>query len=449
MEEAPKPAEAPKVDEPAAAPAAAATPKALDDLFNAKPALKAAFDADPEAKAVLMETARQAEAARPILDMLPTVEEARSVVETANLYSGIQHSLAMSEENPEAGERGFQQFLDLFKLRDDKGQVMMKDGQPVLAQSFDYLSQRIATGALSGTLGASKQELDALNQKLATGVYPSDALKEADRVAAVDLGYKIAAIEYVAEMLKDDGGPGELPALPDDATPAQKEFQQRLQKDLEERNKAKGEGAKAKRVADRRALEVRVNQAYGGGIGEYIDNELTARKARGEVIPDFILERKWINPATNQETKVRDFGMRVMNRFNVKVNSIPSVARKLQELELAGAPAEAQRIEYFSKLRSLYLPGIFDQEFNAIHDSIRSMSRQSQERQAAVAQVARVEPQTGGQAPVASGRPALTGDALEAQAMENLQTNPEFQAAGRSDRFEMLMVEKERLRSGR
>jgi hypothetical protein len=443
--EAPKPPEAPGDKEPVAA----ATPQVLDELFTSKPALKAAFDADPEAKAVLMETARAAEAARPVLELVPTVEEARAAVEGYGTFIGLQHAFAMAAENPAYGERGWNQFLDLFKLRDDKGAPVMKDGQPVMAESFDFLTQRITTGALSGTADQSKRELNALQEKLKSGVYPSEAAKEADRIAAVDLDYKIKAFEYVAEMLKLDDGIPELPALPEDATQAQREFQQRLQQERDEAVKTRGQSAKQKRVAERQALELEVNNDYGAGVGAFVESEIKARKDRGEAIPDFVLERKWINPATNQETNYPDFAVRIMNRFTAKINSVPSVSKKLKDLEMQGVSAKQARKDYNAQLRTTYLPAIVKEEFEAIRKGILGMSQQSREQQQRVAQVARVEPTSGGAPPAASGVPALTAQAAMQKAQENLASNTEYQQATRSEKLEMEIVEAERIRSGR
>lgn len=442
--EAPKPPEAAGEQKPPAA----ATPKLLDELFTSKPALKAAFDADPEAKGILMETARFAESAKPVIDMLPTVEEARAVVDGAGTFWQMQHAFAMAAENPEAGERGWNQFVDLFTLRDDKGQKMMKDGAPVLAESFDFLTQRITGGALTGAAGEAKRELAALETKL-KGVYPNEQAKEADRLAAVNLDYKIKAVEYVAELLKMEDGPGELPALPDDATQAQREYHAQLKAEREELNKEKGSNAKQKRVQARQALENEVNADYGAGVGAFVENEIKSRKERGEAIPDFILERKWINPATNQETKFPDFAVRIMNRFTAKINAIPSVAKKLRDLEMQGAPAKQARKDYNAQLRTLYLPTIVNDEFEEINRGIRGMGEQSRAKQAEVAKVARIEPSTGGAPPVAQGAPAMTAAAAMAKAVENLANNAEYQQATRSEKLEMEINEAERIRSGR
>ena len=203
-EEAPKPPEqqpAPQA-QPGEAPPLP-TPQAFDDLLTAKPDFKALFDRDPEAKTQVMDLARAAEAAKPVLDIVPTVEEARFATGKANEYLNLQHLFAMAAEDPEMGERGWNQFVDLFKIRDDKGAPVLQNGVPQMAESFDFIGRKFLGGALGDRLGREKAALTALQQKLESGVYPSEAAKEADRVNSVDIDYKIKALrseEHTSEL---------------------------------------------------------------------------------------------------------------------------------------------------------------------------------------------------------------------------------------------------------
>lgn len=450
-DEAPKPAEPKPDDQPGdKQPVAAATPKVLDDLFQSKPALKAAFDADPEAKEILMETARQAAAAQPVLDLVGTVEEARFAVETTSSFLNMKHGFAMAGENPEAGDRAFQALLNEFTLRDEKGAPVMKDGQPVMAESFDFLTQRLTTGAVSGTAELAKREIEQLGFKVDEkgNLTPIDPSKEVNRDAAAEAGYKYAALKFVAELLAQDTEASSLPELPADATPAQREFQEKLKAQQAELDQNKGKGKKAERVAARLKYENEVNGAFGTGVGEYVENTIKTLRERGEVIPDFVLEEKWINPTTQQETNYPAFAVRIMNKFTEKINKIPSVATKLQQLELMGPPARQQRLDYFAQLRKDHLGKIVDAEIKRIQDGIRGMSAAKTTHRQEIAKVARVEPSASGTTAPATGG-ALSGEALAAKVRENLQANPEYIAGDRVDRAEMEMLEAERLRSGR
>lgn len=445
--EAPKPEEKPAEAAPAGT-VTAQTPQALDELLTRNAALKAALDASPADKEALMATARAAEAAKPILQLVPTVEEARFALDHANQFLGLQRKFALAAEMPEVGEQAFHDFVSLFHVTDDKGNVV-KDaaGAPKLTESFDFLSRKLTTGALGAGLADAQAQVAALKKQVETGVYPSEAARAADMEKLDDAEYDIKAFDYVMKKLAAAGDDElQLPELPADATPAQRELQERLARQVEEANKEKASGSKAARIQARKEFEANMNQEYGRGIGTYLASEVQARKDRGEYIPDLVLNRKWIDPATRQQTDYPDFAIRMAMEFTNKVQSIPSVNDELMKLEAMGPAAKEARLARWEQLRAHYLPEIVDNYLTSVQNEVRQMSAQSTARQEKVATVARVEPQTTQQpaAPV-----SLQGDALEARAAELLANDPEYRAAGRSARWEMLMTKKEEIRAGR
>jgi hypothetical protein len=346
-----------------------------------------------------MATARAAEAAKPILSIVPTVEEAKFAVDNANRILTLEHKFALAPESPEMAEAAFNDFVGLFNVVDEKGQpVKAADGTPLMTESFDFLSRKLTTGALTGFTKDAKESLAALKAKVETGVYPSEEAKAADQALLEDTDYKIKAFEYVAELLGQEDAENALPELPPDATPAQKAFQEQLKVQQAELNKNKQTNTRASRVQARAEFEARINTNWGNGVGEYIDNTLKAMRERGEVIPDVVLEQKYTNPVTGQVTQARAFGVLVAQEFNRKCDSIPSVLRKKQELAALppGPQTEALRNAENARLRELYLPDIFNAHVTRIQNGIREMSGKSQEKQQKIATVARVEPQSGG-----------------------------------------------------
>jgi hypothetical protein len=277
-------------------------------------------------------------------------------------------------------------------------------------------------------------------------VYPSEAAKQADKAKLEDAEYELAAFDFVSKKLSADPDELKLPELPADATPAQRELQERLAKQVEEQNQQKKAGSKAQRIAERKVFEGNMNAEFGKGVGAYLRNEIAARKERGEYIPDLLLNRKWINPVTRQETEAADFAIRVMNEFNMKIDSIPSVKDELQRLQAMGSAGKAARLARWEQLRAQYLPDIVNDYLTSVQDEIRQMAGKSAEREARVATVARVEPTT---AQTPATPVALSGDALETRAQELLANDPEYRAAGRSERWELLMNKKEEIRAGK
>lgn len=450
--EEPKPAaqpEAPKPAEQQAAPATAATPQALDELLTRNPAFKAALDASPADKEILMATARAAEAAKPVLALVPTVEEAKFALDNANQFIGLQHKFAMAAEMPEVGEQAFNDFLSLFHVVDDKGQVVkLADGSPKMTESFDFLTQKLIGGGLGHEVATAKSTIATLKNQVEKGVYPSEAARAADRAKLEDAEYHLSAFDYVAKYLAAEGQGDalKLPPLPDDATPAQRELQEKLARQVEEANQQKKAGTKAERIAARTKFESDMNAEYGKGVGAYLRSEIDARKARGEYIPDLILNRKWINPVTRQETEASDFAVRMMHEFTQTIESIPSVKNELMRLQALGPAGKDARVAKWTALRAQYLPKIVDNYLKSVQDEVRQMAGQSNKREDKIAEIARVEPQT---AAVPGAPPAPTGENLEARAMELLRDDPEFKQASRSEKFELLMNKKEEIRAGK
>lgn len=443
--EAPKPAEA----QPAAEPVAqVATPQAVEEWMTKDPAFKAALDASPALKSQIMETARQAAAAAPVLEIVPTREEAEYAVETANRFTGLRSDFMLSVENPDLGEQAWGNFVDLFKVTDAEGKPMLDaNGQPKLGEDFNFIAQKFTTGALSDAAQQYESKYQALKQRVETGVYPNEAAREADRAALQTAEYSHAAYKFVLEDLAKEADPvGALPQLPADATPEQKAFQAKLQEQHDALNKDRQTSSKAGRVQARQQFETKMNQAWGAGIGEQLDNWMKAAEARGEFIPRVVLEQKWVDPTTGKPTNVSNFAAQVAIEFKAKTNSIGTVFKKLRDLESLppGPQAEAARAAYYADLRTKYLGPIIEKHVKRIQDGIREQAAAVNSKTEDVVKVARVEPQTGGGA----SSKTLTGAQLEAEARKLAEADPSWAQSSERERVSLLIQAKTRLQMG-
>lgn len=429
-------AEAPK--DPAAANVEAATPQALDEVFTKNPALKAAFDADPAAKETLMATARAAEAAKPMLALLPTIEDAKLAVEQSSKFLDIQHKFAMSTDIPELGEAGFNDLVDLFTARDDKGAVLQQNGKPVMNESWDFLTRKILGGGITAAVGAAEARVESLKAQVAAGTATQDKLTDAE--------YELAALKFSGQHMLREEDEFALPELDANATPAQKAFQEKLRQQADEAKKTQAAGSKATRAAAAAAFETKMDTAYRTGVGRYLDTEIKARRDRGEYIPDIVLTQKWIDPATRQPTTVSDFAMRMKLGLDEKMLSIPTIRTELLRLTQMGAAGEAARVAAYDKYRNLYLPGLVNAYLDEVQGGVRQMAGQRQQQAQRVAEVARVEPVSTGSAPAPT---ALKGEALEARALDLLKDDPEFRGAAQTERWEMMTNKMEEIRAGK
>lgn len=455
--EAPKPPEpeAPKPGEQPPAPAAV-TPQALDEVFQKHPELKAALDAAPEAKEALMATARAAEAAKPVLELIPTVEDARFVTENANQFLGLQHKFAMAAEMPEMGEEAFRDFVGLFHIVDEKGNPLVDPvtKAPVLTESFHFLTKKINDGAMTSAVEDYKKQADqvAARYGLTANLTAEEkaaklaALTPQDRAAIEEAEYAHAALSYAAALLKKDPNALELPELPADATPEQRALQEKLAKELEQVNAGKLGQKTAERIAARRAFEREMNIEYGRGVGEYCQNEVKARKERGEYIPDMILNQKWINPATQQATDFPDFPMRMAFALTAKIRSVPTLNREWQRLEALGQQAKEARQRFVAEQRARWLPGLVNEYLTQVQAGVRQMAKQGEQRQERIAEVARTEPQTAGSAP---RQVQMNAQQISEKALQLLANDPEYRNATRADQAEMHMMKMEEIRAGK
>ena len=60
-----------------------------------------------------MATARAAEAAKPILQIVPTAEEARFAVDNATRILSLEHKIALAPESPEIAEDAWNDFVSM------------------------------------------------------------------------------------------------------------------------------------------------------------------------------------------------------------------------------------------------------------------------------------------------------------------------------------------------
>jgi len=387
-------------EQPVAQPAAgavAATPALIDQCTASAPELKAVFEAHPEIRDGMMETARGLEAAKPVLDIVGTPEEAQFAVDHAQRLVILQTNWILSADDPDLVEPAWNQTVDMFVERDDKGApVMDAAGKPVLGSDFKPFVRRAASTAIQDLNTAAEAQIAAINARLA-GVYPNEEAKAADTAALENATYEKAAFDFVMNRLANpaDAAGSALPALPANATAEQIAFQKKLEEQQARLNEQQGTQTAASRKAAAVALDKEVQTTYEKGLNTYIDTQIAAMKERGEYLPDFVLNDKWVNPATGKPTNVSAFGARIYLALNAKINGNPLHAAKLASLQALGAAGKDARLAEINRLQALYLPKIFQDEVTRIQDGIRGAAGKAATPSAA-SQVARVEPQSQG-----------------------------------------------------
>lgn len=403
--------------------------------MNDTPELKAVFEKHPEKLAQVMEMARSLEASKGITDIVGTPEEAQFAVEHANRLVSLQSSWMLSGEDPEMIGPAWEQTVEMFKERDKDGKEILENGKPKLASDFRPFVRKAATSALEPFIESESAQIAALTQKLA-GNYPTEEARAVDAKALEEANYNKAAFDYVLAKLNGGNEEGKLPSLPPNATPEQIAFQKQLEERQRDLDAKTGKTATADRKAARAQLDRAVQTEYEGAINRQIETRINAMKDRGEYLPEFVLNDKWINPATGKQTNVSAFGMKIYQQLNDKINGNPIHRAKLASYQALGAGGKDARVAEVNRLVNLYLPKIFDAEVARIHNGIRELSGKKPAAPAnGTATAPRAEPSTRA-AVVPSG---MDGDQALTWARTEAAKQPGFRSMSSQQREELIM----------
>lgn len=359
-----------------------------------------------------METARFAESAKPVLDIIGTPEEAQFAVDHANRLVTLQANWMLGAEDPEMIGSAWDQTVDMFKERDKDGnEVKGADGKPVLGADFKPFVTKAAATALGDYQQGAQAQITAIEARLA-GSYPTEEARAADAELLQNAKYEKAAFDFVLERLaKPEAGGSKLPTLPANATPEQVAYQKELERQQNELDVKQGKQTAESRKTATKTLNREVQNTYEKAVNDGIDAEVAAMRARGEFVSDLVLNDKWVNPQTGQPGKITDFGARIYLDVNNKINSNPLHVAKLRNLEAMGAAGKDARIAEMQRLTRLYLPNVIES-----HRWRLQAGSGAKPAVPASEQVARVEPQSAGTATPAAMDTAQVRTWAEAEA---------------------------------
>lgn len=180
------------------------------------------------------------------------------------------------------------------------------------------------------------------------------------------------------------------------------------------------------------------------GVGDAIDKYLADAKERGEYLPDYILQRPWIDPATKQATTFPDLAVRILMKYDSLVNGITTERNGMHRLQQLGVAGKQERMANSARLRTTYLETIIRDEVNAIQNDIRASQEAEQRRQEELGKVAKAEPKTAATA----GPAPMSEKDIEAKAHQMAQQNPGWANGSPEDRAAILMSARTRAKFG-
>jgi hypothetical protein len=459
--DADKPASEP--DKPAAEPAIAPTPERLNELFKEAPEVQAALEAHPKVKEQVFEMARQLAAADPILQAIPTKADADFHIQNTNELLGLKTASMRLVRDPETTPQFLEAFDSAYMHVDEKGQPV-KDaaGNIVYGEDYKPAINALVAREVGGYKKQFATEMEQLRGRLANGVYPNEAAKEADQQRLDNLQMGSDAIEILEMIQTGDYFKENPPELPADATPEMKAYFEKQRSELaEERRKLDektGAVAKQDRTATAQKFDVAVRTEAGTKAGSMITTILKQKEAAGQYIPQFYLEEKYVDadrnsPTFGQETTLPAIYMRIWNAYQREIGLGPdgkpfpetdmrAVNEKVQyELRNPNDATKAALVEWHGKQQAKRIPRLLDAEIKRIDGLVKKDQEILGQRSAARAQAAQLEPRSAG-----SSLPAGATDAeILKQVQQEMDANPEARGwddmereARRATRFRQL-----------
>jgi hypothetical protein len=422
-------------------------------LLEGKPERKAFLDGDPEFKAAVFETSRQMAEAKPILDMVPTVDDARFMQENTAAMVGMRRSAMLAVEDTSSLPQFFEQFDSQFAVVD-------KDGNPVLdaAGKPSYAADReIIVGGLVGremerVSAELTPQIEQLKRQLATGVYPNEAAKAMAQKQLEDMEWGAQLIGLLPAVLDGSFLKQVAPEIPGDASAEFKTWAEGERKRIDEDNakldEKKRDTGKETRKTERAQFESSIRGESARGAGDIIGTALKAEMDGGVYIPEFYLQEKWRDPATGQDSNTSALAMKVFTQFEKQLRQPGSrTLMTITEHELLPRTPQTKemRSTWYRQQAAKIIPGLVKAEVERIQQLVQvdqdKLAGQHRQRQ----QVAQPEPNSG-----SSSLPqGLTENQLTTRAEELASKRPDWAGANRGERQALILTERKRIqRSG-
>ena len=442
-----------KPEEAAAAPASLAaeapTPQALAAMMEQSPEFKAALEAHPEIKGPLFQMARKLAGAEPVLELIPNRAAAEFHTKNSADMVGLKTASLRMIDNPENEGAFLEMFDSQFAMTDDKGQPVMDErGQPRYADDRKAALEAIVGRETKAALETHKAELDQLNRKLETGVYPNAAARAADERRAKLLDEATTALE-VAAMVRDGSYfEDDAPQLPTDATAEVKawfeEQQAKLRSQKDELDKQKRGAGREERQAKRQEFLKQVRADKGTAAGTVIGEQLKQVIDAGVYIPQFVLDEK-VRDAQGNETGTSRVAFDIFNEFERRLHRPGSqTLLKITEQDLLPeTPATRQmRAEWYRQQAVALIPEIVKDWTAKISKQVQADRERLGASAAGKAQAAQPEPRS-----ASSSLPqGASEDELWKRAEAAAQALPEWKTASLPDREAMKSTQFHRIK---
>ena len=312
-------------------PAGIVTPEALTQMVTDNPEFGKLLEADARLKGQLYKTAREAAELKPYREIFPDLESAKTAVADATTFNDVRETF-MGSTTREGTLKTLARLAELSYERDETGNVLMQDGQPVIGEDLHGFLDNVwaiemedRKSTIQGRLEANQYHVGAKSQEEAQAAYDRDAA----RLAFFDdvMGQVVEAPE--TEQLP--------PHLREKAA------------EIERREKALNEKQHGEKVGERQKFETTMQSAATERLNNGIGSILSNVKKQGGVISPY-LEK--ILPQA------------IASKVVAKIVANPVLKSQMDQLQKLPMSDEAKtrRLAAIDRAYQMYLPEVAREE---------------------------------------------------------------------------------------
>lgn len=376
-------------------PPAIVTPEALSQMVTDNPEFGKLLEADPKLKGQLYKTAREAAELKPYREIFPDLESAKSAVLQATTWNDVKN-VFMGSTTKEGTIATLGKIAELSYERDEAGNVVMENGNPVIGADFyAFVDHTVAID-----LEHRKEEVQA---RLEANQYHVGAKTQEEAQAAYDRDMsRMAFFDDLMGQVVDT--PAEVEQLPPHLREKAAE--------IERREKALNEKQHGEKVADRQKFETEMQGEADKRLMGQINKIISDAEKNGTVIGPYL---KNILPKA------------IAGKVITQIRANPGLQSQMSDLQRLpiGSAARERRLAAIDRAYQLYLPDTAPAELREAGITVLSGAKAKSAKVDAQAQTTK-QTEVKGSRGVSAGGAALmpAAQAFNAAQQEWVKANP-------------------------
>jgi hypothetical protein len=312
-------------------PEAIVTPESLTQMVTDNPEFGKLLEADSRLKGQLYKTAREAAELQPYREIFPDLESAKEAASSATTFNDVRQ-VFMGSTTKEGAAATLGKLAELCYERDEKGDVLMQDGSPVIGDDFYSFVDNVVAMDL-------EHDLAEVNARIEANQYHIGATtqEEVNDAWGRDVIEKRLLEQKLQKLSGADTPQEDRQALPENL--------RRKAEELDQREKALNTRQHGEKVEERRTFESGLQTEAQTRIHDGIAKIIANVEKQGGAISQFLKE---VLPKTIGAALI------------AKIQGNPGLQSQMQQLQRLpiGDASRTRRLAAIDRAVQQYLPDV-------------------------------------------------------------------------------------------